>query len=80
MKNKAEKIMKILAAALTAFLALCVCKLPALAGYDFIPTDEDSVVLVVVFGGALIIILAVVISVVSSVVSSIASAVDDEDD
>ena len=81
MKNKAEKIMRILAAALTAFLTLCLCKIPALANYyDAMSGDEDAILIVVIFGGALIIILAVVISVVSSVVSSIASAVDDEED
>ncbi len=37
-------------------------------------------VLLTIFGGALIVILAVVISVVSTFVSSVASAVDDEED
>lgn len=43
--------------------------------------DQSSMVaLFTIFGGALIIILAVVITVVSTVVSSVASAVDDEED
>lgn len=38
------------------------------------------ITLVTIFGGALIIILAVVISVVGTFVSSVASAVDDEEE
>lgn len=40
----------------------------------------EMTVLLTLFGGALIIILAVVISVISTFVSSVASAVDDEED
>ncbi len=42
--------------------------------------SSQLVALLTIFGGALIIILAVVMSVVSTFVSSVASAVDDEEE
>lgn len=79
MKKITMKIGRILAA-LAVILTGLFWKMSALASDGNIPNDEQKVLIVVVFGGALIIILAVVISVVSSVVSSIASAVDDSED
>ena len=78
MKTKLKKISRFLAA-LPALLAAWLCVLPAHA-MDYNSGEEEGILIVVIFGGALIIILAVVISVVSSVVSSVASAVDDSED
>jgi len=55
-----------------------MCAMPVCAASEAAGSDQQIGLLVVLMGGALIIIIAVVISVVSSVVSTVASAVDDE--
>ena len=55
-----------------------MCAMPVCAANGAAGSEQQIGLLVVLMGGALIIILAVVISVVSTVVSSVASAVDDE--
>ncbi|MBO6299448.1 MAG: hypothetical protein J6N53_11470 [Lachnospiraceae bacterium] len=55
-----------------------MCAMPVCAANGAAGSEQQIGLLVVLMGGALIIILAVVISVVSTVVSSVASAVEDE--
>lgn len=78
MKEMTTKISRAMMALYSIVMAW-MCAMPVqAAGSVAAGSDQQIGLLVVLMGGALIIIIAVVISVVSSVVSSVASAVDDE--
>ncbi|MCR4937066.1 MAG: hypothetical protein K5987_02785 [Lachnospiraceae bacterium] len=76
-----DKFKTVFAAVLACFTALNL-KFESLASAGEATASaesEQTMLLLLIMGGMLIIILSVVVSVVSSVVSSVASAVDDED-
>ena len=77
MKQMTKKISRAMMM-LYSIIMSWMCAMPVCAANGVAGSEQQVGLLVVLMGGALIIILAVVISVVSTVVSSVASAVEDE--